>query len=47
MMEDETRWAENTTRRSAVALEMLHKARKRAVGLRLWRLLGKKAVPPW
>jgi len=41
------RHSENTTWRSTVALEMLPKVREIAVGHRLWRLLGKKAVPPW
>jgi hypothetical protein len=39
--------SENITWRSTVALEMLPKVREIAVGHRLWRLLGKKAVPPW
>ena len=41
------RHSENTTWRSTVALEMLPKVRGIAVGHHLWRLLGKKAVPPW
>jgi hypothetical protein len=39
--------SENTTWRSTLVLEMLHKLRESAVGHRLWRLLGKKEVPPW
>lgn len=40
------RHSENTTWRSTVALEMLPKVSEIAVGHRLWRLLGEKAVPP-
>ena len=39
------RHSENTTWQSTVALEMLPKVREIDVDHRLWRLLGKKAVP--